>query len=354
MSNRITEKYFKWNGVSQERISEILEEVGQKEGFLVKEVLFQGMIYGKDKIGSAIYLIAYKGEPVVLKLQILPILEEGADEIDIINSFVRQNASKKVRMPHLLSGEKWSKDRGYGYQITEYIDAPLIFADVLATSEEMKIFLDFYKEYLKSIPAEPWFDYKEYTLDEASTSSRVDNWMRISQDRMRLLFNPNDNPIFNWKENGLPEKVAKYKEILERNQSLISLRFQHKHLTRRDIRVLPDGSYVIFSNLFWAYAPEWYDTTFHIWESLKSIRDEKFTFKEAKEYIEKWLKVYETIPQVNSDCDFEKKFYLNLLERMLGTLLVDLIADDSGLAAEDLKRIFAMHEQLFSWLTEKL
>lgn len=216
----------------------------------------------------------------------------------------------------------------------------------------MKIFLDFYGEYLQSIPARPWFSYKQYVLRDAF--NRVDNWARISQERMGELFNLNNNPIFDWEENGLSERVVKYKEVLEKNQSLVSVRFQHKHLTRRDIRVLPDGSYVIFSNLFWAYAPEWYDTTFHIWESLKSVRGEKFAFEEAKKYVEKWLEAYQAIPQIKFDRNFEKKFHLNLLERMLGTLLVDLIADDSGLAPEDFKRMFVMHEQLFDWLAEML
>lgn len=45
MSNEIAGKYFQWDGVSPERIAEILEEVRQKEGFSDERQIFCGMIY---------------------------------------------------------------------------------------------------------------------------------------------------------------------------------------------------------------------------------------------------------------------------------------------------------------------
>lgn len=349
MSNQITQKYDKWQGVAEEKVKEMLAEVQAKEDLKMGRELFRGVIYDRQKVGSVICEAEHRGEPAVLKLQILPL---AMDETDIMKSFARQNRSSRVRMPHLRSGEKWEEVRGYGCQITERVDAPLIFENFAATEAEKQVFLDFFREYLLSIPAEPWFARANYDLDYAF--ARVDNWANISRERMKTMKAAASDLIFDWDKNGLAERVKEYKAALRHNQDLFRLKFLHMHLTREDVRVLPNGEFVIFSNLFWAWGPEWYDTTFHLWHTLKNSGD-AWDFAGAKEYFQSWRELYESVPEIAADSNFDRKFCLLLLERILGIMLVDLWADSmkplENLAQQ--KHLFELSKKLFEFGIEE-
>ena len=146
MGNKITEKYFTQDDFSR-REAEVLVQVTAETGFIVEKEIFRGVIYDKNKVGSLIYKGAFGGKPAVLKLQGLkPEIEEG----EIIKHFTNQNQSKSVRIPILYAYKPWTENRGYGYLITEYIDAPKIFKMPFATSQQMNDFARFYQEYRTS------------------------------------------------------------------------------------------------------------------------------------------------------------------------------------------------------------
>jgi hypothetical protein len=120
---------------------------------------------------------------------------------------------------------------------------------------------------------------------------------------------------------------------------------------------MSDGSYVLFSNLFWSHCPEWYELSFNIWSCTQHIRDIDYKFEDLLKYIEKWRKHYHEIPIVQKDDDFDRKLNINLLERTMGAILVDIGVNDFYDKPENqkyFKHLLKLHQNLFNYLAKKL
>ncbi len=340
MSNKITEKYFTQDDFSQ-READVLTQVTAKTGFVVEKEIFRGMIYGKNKVGSLIYKGTRKGEPAVLKLQGL---KPEVDEGEIVKHFTAQSQSNLVRVPVLYVHKPWTKELGYGYLITEYLNAPKIFEMPFASAEHMQDFARFYQEYRTSALTRSWTEPE--TKDSlAFTVHRVDHWRKISEHKKRLTL-----------EDYAPYLV-RYYPVAVKHLPTIPMVFCHGHLTANDIYHLPDDSFVVLSNLFWSYRPQWYDLAFNVWSCLMHIRDTSYTFEQLLRYVEEWFAVYRTIPTVQQDKDFERKITVLLLERTMGAILVDLGANDFYEKEQKkpyLRHLLDLHQRLFSHLAQKL
>lgn len=339
MSNKIVEKYFDHKDRTDRYLS-ILEEIKIKTGFQEGEEIFRGKIYDNDKIGSLIYKGIWQGMPAVLKIQGL---ELEVDEIDIISKFNLQNKSTKVRLATLSSGEKWNPEKGYGYLLLEYVEAPQIYTPPFAEREHIKEFCAFYREYKTLALCTPFF--KKEVMEESSllfTTQRIAHWTKIAQEKGFI----SDLEI------GL---VEKYISLAGKHLPSIKMEFMHGHLTYNDIFALPDHTYVLMSNLFWSYRPEYYDTTFHLWAAIKGIRDITVRFIAIKEYIQNWIDEYKKIPVIQDDEDFERKFFIMLAERCIGALLLDIrlqeYVEESEKYESHLKILF---QELFLYCTEQL
>jgi len=340
MSNKITEKYFIQDDFSQ-READVLARVIGETGFVVEKEIFRGTIYDKNKVGSLIYKGMLKGQRAVLKLQGL---KPEVDEGEIISHFTAQNESKIVRVPILYTHQPWTEERGYGYLITEYLDFPKIFEMPFATKEQMRDFVLFYQEYRTSAITRSWVEPE--TKDSlAFTVLRADIWQKISEHKKRLV------------ANDYASYLARYRSVMEKHMPTIPMVFCHGHLTADDIYRTPDNSFVVLSNLYWSYRPQWYDLAFNIWSCLLHIRDTNYTFEQFLRYVTEWCAIYRTIPVVQQDKDFDRKITALLLERTMGAILADLGANDIWSEKEN-KRYFqhllGLHQRFFNHLAEKL
>lgn len=235
MSNKITEKYFTQKDFSK-REKEVLAAVTKKTGFVVEREIFRGCIYDANKVGSLIYRGTWQGKLAALKLQGL---KPEVDEGDIIKCFKTQSQSKLVRVPELYIHSAWEAERGYGYLITEYVEAPKIFEMPFANLEQMRDFARFYQEYRVSVLTRPWI--KPETLDSlAFTVQRVDHWRKIYESKKRLKI-----------EDYAPYLI-RYYPFAVKHLPGIPMVFCHGHLTANDIYKLTDDSFVVLSNLFWS------------------------------------------------------------------------------------------------------
>lgn len=340
MSNKITEKYFTQDDFSQ-READVLAQVTAETGFVVEKEIFRGMIYDKNKVGSLIYKGTLKGEPAVLKLQGL---KPEVDEGEIVKHFTAQSQSKLVRVPVLYTHKPWTEERGYGYLITEYLDAPKIFEMPFASAEQMADFVRFYQEYRISALTRSWIEPE--TKDSlVFTINRVDHWRKISEHKKRLALGD------------YAPYLVRYYPLTVKHLPSIPMVFCHGHLTANDIYHLSDDSFVVLSNLFWSYRPQWYDLAFNVWNCLMHIRDTNYTFEQLLEYVEKWLAAYRSISVVQQDKDFERKITVLLLERTIGAILVDLGANDFYEKEENkshLHHLLGLHQQFFNHLAQKL
>ena len=318
-----------------------MKKVTAETNFQAEREIFRGFIYDRKKVGSLIYKGVWQGKPAVLKLQGL---RPEIDESEIIKHFTAQNHSKIIRVPTLYAHKPWTANCGYGYLITEFIDAPKIFEMPFAAERQMHDFANFYQEYRTSALTQSWIEPD--TNDTLQlTFRRVDSWRKISEYKKRLRLDD------------YASYLIKYYPIALKHLPTIPLVFCHGHLTADDIYRLPDGSYVVLSNLFWSYRPEWYDLAFNIWACLMHIRDTNYTFKKMLDYVDKWLTAYRRIPIVKKDKDFEHKITVALLERTIGAILVDLGTDDFYGKKENVKyykHLLNLHQRLFNCLTDRL
>ncbi len=340
MTNKITEKYFTQGDFSKLK-AKALKEVAAETGFSVDREIFRGMIYDPLKVGSLIFKGSYQGKPAVLKLQGLkPHVEESV----MIKSFNRQNQSKKIRLPKLYLDKTWNEKTGYGYLITELIEAPKLFRLPFADHADQKLYADFFQEYRTKALVTPWLPPDALNSLEL-TLARIKNWRKISEFKKHLA-----------KDDYLPY-LNKYLDIIPNHLEKIPLVFCHGHLTADDIFRLPDNTYVLMSNLFWCYRPQWYELAFNLWACLVHINDTSYTFKKIAQYIETWISVYRSIPVVQTDRNFNHTILTLLLERIIGIILVDLGATEFFGRPKNqslLKHQLKLHHQLFDYLISKL
>ncbi|HVT00984.1 MAG TPA: hypothetical protein VHE53_01980, partial [Patescibacteria group bacterium] len=215
---KIVEKYFEKHDFKN-RVEDILKIVCKKTGFVPQEILFRGMIYDEDKLGSVIYKGSYKDRTAVLKLQGL---KPETDEIDVIAGFNSENKSKKVRLPELYDSSHWNEKDGYGYLITEHITSPHIFEMPFANAHQMERFSEFYEEYRTSI-IHPFIEESE---DEKVASDfvlrRVDMWVRIAKSK-GILEKRLD-------QNKLKAIIERFSRIQSTELKSLKMVFSHGHL----------------------------------------------------------------------------------------------------------------------------
>jgi hypothetical protein len=308
MGNKITEKYFEHSNFADNE-QRALDEITTKTNFQPEKEIFRGQIYDKDKVSSLIYKGAWQEKPAVLKIQGL---QPDVDEIDMINRFNDQNESAKIRLPKLYDGSRWNEKDGYGYLLLEYVNAPQIYQPPFANQEQIKDFCALYQEYKTKCLRDPLFEREPNEQSSlVFTRERVSHWTKIAQTKGHLA-------------EAEVKNVEKFLSLAGRHLPSMKMEFMHGHFTYDDIFKLSDKEYVLMSNLFWSYRPEFYDTTFHLWAGIKSLRDQSVGIEQVIEYLQNWLEEYKKLPIVMQDADFERKFNMMMAERCIGALLVDI------------------------------
>jgi len=336
MVNDITGQYHKQGDFSK-REQEVLVEVKKLTGFKVDQLIFKGIIYKSDKIGSLIYRGQYKGKTAVLKLQGVPV---QVDEYEITKAFNLYNQSKIIRLPEIYLFQPWLEDKGYSFFISEWVDAPRIFTMPWATTEQMQEYAAFFQEYKTNCLANPWLSFPSINIT-------VKDYLLAQASKRKIICQ---------KVGRIPEKLADYiyHTYLEYVNNYLptdlKMTFCHAHLSANDIYKISDKEYVLMSNLFWGYRPEWYELAINLWACLISIREHNLQPKQSFDCVQDWLKVYKEIPVVQQDSNFERKFWFLMAERAVGAILADLGVNDE-FAKPEMKditpQLLKMFENLF-------
>jgi len=309
MSNRIIEQYsqkFNLDNNSDKFLAEIVEETS----FKPQKEIWRGIILGdKKKTGSIIFDGIYKNKPAILKIQHL---RPEIDEPKIIAKFYQNSKSKKIFVPKILIHKDWNQKKQYGYFIAEKISYPKIYPSGVVTEKQMKEFCDLFQEYKTKIKTKPgWFKKENYEKDAIKFNlSRVNNWVKIAKNSGKL------------KSEFYQPKVALYKKIIKDNCQNQPMDFVHGHLSPHDILKASFKKYYLVSNMLWSWRPKWYELAFNIWVNINSMGPD-VNQQEVKDQIKKWLKFYQKIPITKKDANFKKWIEINLLERALGSMLVD-------------------------------
>jgi len=336
---KIVGKYFTQEDFSKKE-NQVLSIAVSKTGFSPQKLIYKGVIYDPDKVGSIIYKGIYKGKPAVLKLQGL---HPETDEADILLGFKEQNKSKIIRLPELYAYQKWNEKDGFGFLITEYIPYPKIHLMPFPSDDEIKLFCDFYQEYKTKCLNVPFTKTEE--KDDSSKNfvlRRVDTWTKISNYKSVLnKYVP---------EEKISRLVKIYKDTMRKNLDS-KLVFSHGHLSSKDI-LYSGKEFVLLSNLYWTYRPRFYDLIFNLHWCLEAINDINFTYSKYLEFVKKWLKNFYQIPVVKSDPEAIKNIHLMLLERTMGAILIDTGSRNEF--NKKVEHLLGLQIDFFEELTERI
>lgn len=335
---KIVEKYFTQEDFSK-RENEVLEIAVSKTGFTPQVVLFKGMIFDPDKVGSIIYKGIYEGKPAVLKLQGL---HPETDEADILIGFKKQNRSKIVRLPELYTYQKWNEKDGFGFLVTEFIPYEKIHEMPFPSSKQIKLFCDFYEEYKTNCVNTPFVKTDEESNAKNFVLKRIDTWKTISDHKGLLEKTISRKQIENI--------VITYKDFMFKNLDS-KMVFSHGHLSSKDI--LYNGKeFVLLSNLYWTYRPQYYDLIFNLHWCLEAIDDNKFTLEKYIQFVNKWFSNFHQIPLVKKDSQAIKNIHLMLLERTMGAILIDTGSRNE--TDEEVKHLLTLQVEFFNELIERI
>lgn len=321
----VTEKYHLYE--LDKTTADVMSEEALKEAELENpEQIFEGVIYDKDRIGTRIFRGTQGSQPRVLKVQFLePDIEEAVIMQDINN-----RRYPNLRHPHVYDYQDHDPVRGYGYTLMEDVKGRPIF-EGLANREEMEEFADATQEIRINRQTNPVFQPKIYERDaRTATALRLANWNAIALRKGTL------------DREGIGHST---RHLLQMTLGDIDkMEFTHGHLTSKDIVVTEKGENVVFSPSFWSYRPKYYETTFQIWDSLKSLEgDEILSPKEAIAHCEEWKETFMQTPGIKEDVFFSRYFASNMRERAIGALLLDINQDHEG---EDNRRQKEMFREI--------
>ena len=331
-----------------------VNEVVGTTGFKIEKEIFRGTYpsHGKTVTGSVFFKGLYRDKPAVLKIQGLKI---EASDAEMAKAFENQNRSKIIRAPEIFYVQNWSAKKGFGLQITEYVDAPLIYDLPFATKDQMKDFATFYQEYKTKCITRPWVkrDVGKLHASGASRSTdslsaeilSIDKWISNTEAKGRLKLE--DYAPF----------VIRFYPFAAKFIPNMKLEFMHGELIAQHIYKLGDGTYRLFSNILWRYVLEWSDLSKNIWWNLLQIRSNDVSLGEVVSYVDRWLSTYKTIPVVKKDPNFESKMNFLLLERMTGILAGDMGTSDYWGSKEGQKyfrHMLGIYQGLFDHFADEL
>ena len=339
MTNNITGKYFEANDFAQ-RIPRILEDVCRETGFAPQNEIFRGYVYDRDKVGSVIYRGRWQGKDAALKLQGLKL---ETDEVSILQGFAAQNRSKLVRVPDVFAHQPWDETRGYGYILSEFVDAAPIFEMPTASLEQIGDFCRFFQEYRGNCIREPWLP-KSGASALDFTLARVANWRRICEHKGRLA------------ETDYAARCNLFADLAKQHLANEELAFCHGHLTANDILNTPSGGYILMSNLLWGWRLPWHDLAFNLWACNLHQQPGIMGCGDILDEIGLWRSAYKTMPVVQADPSFDRRFDFVMLERTLGAILADLGAGDSPRfqMSTFFGPMLKLHQELFDQLALEL
>lgn len=308
----IVESYFKKHTFMR-RADTILKEIVSKTGFIPRASLFRGIIYDPTRLGSIILKGVYQDKPAVLKIEGLDL---GFEETQRIKLFEEANTSPSLHAPLIYAHQSFSKNAGYGYLIMEYIEHPAVLSLPNPSSEERKHFLDFYQKYKTHVCSHPFVaqeDAKKAT--GRFIRNRIKLWVTIAKDRKAF------------DAERIVPRVQLFDALLEKIEYDTPMEFMHGHLSGREIRFSAEkNSFYILAHLFWDWRPRYYDTVFSIWWIWKNPGATLTTPGDILSCIAEWKQAYAKLDIISDDRRFYSTFDLLILERLLGTLIIDIDA----------------------------
>lgn len=293
----------------QDREAEVLKNASNKLGVVPIKILSRSSWWTSKQIGAFNYLVEFEGKKAVLKIQGI---KPETSEIYMIQSFKKTNKSKIIRPPHLYSYLSWSDEERYEALILEYVNGKRIISTP-TNKLEIDRFYELFDDYIKNCLNYPWIDKPEQTISQKVENNFL-NWKKTS-----LKIYPN-HPLREKEDINLIDKAV---EILIKEYKGVEPKFQHPHLTERDLKQEED-QVIVGSNFYWGWRAPLYDAVFgfhwfkyHL-ADVPDIKPEKID-----EQINLWISRIEKLPNVQRN---NRLYKLAMLERYAAGLNLDALS----------------------------
>jgi hypothetical protein len=309
MKNEIIERLPAFAGMNDKRIREILQEISVQTGFCVQEETQRRMIYTPDKVWQSRTRGMLNHLPMSLKMFNL---KPQIDSEWMREEFRKQAMESRVRPPMTYRHAPFNDEKGFGYTIDEFVDAPPLFEPTGPADIAAAAFVPLYRE-LRNTVRTPFWKADEKEVDAAMINQlQMEKWLAVS----RKMY-PNE-PIRE-KEEFVHHLATIIWLELENRPSV----FTHAHLSGSDVRHLATDEYVVYCNKFWRWNQPGYDVAFPIWNQWLALPDALITPANIRAITDTWLATVAKELQGYVDVDDVRTMLLN---RIVGSLLLDLPA----------------------------
>jgi hypothetical protein len=297
--NNIIDKFSTQQDLSP-RLASITKEICGQTGFVLGEELHRRFIYEKDKTWRVKYSGDFQGKSAVLLIVGMK-LEEDEEAIRI--AFREQAKGSRVRPPHTYVHQAFDEAKGYGFIIEEKVDGPMLYKPDEDPESASAKFADLYRELKKAI-TKPFWPNEEGSAKEFS-DKQLDKWLKIAEEK-----EPGSTKRF-------ANELEKFRAAILSGMEGKELVFVHPHLCGPDIRLGPEGEYIVFVNHFWSWRQPGYDIAFPIWHQWMHLPEGKRSAADVQRITKAWMK------QGLAD---ESDMKPMLLNRVFGSLILDLPA----------------------------
>ena len=314
--NKVLSHYENHQNFTEEAIQRALAKICAETGFVARSELQRRTFYDQNRTWRVRWSGNLDSKPAILRLENVAL---ETDEESIRVEF-RKQANAKVRPPITHASAPFDPTRGYAWSIDEAVGEHPLFVAGDPAELAVQAFVPFYRELRSAIQKPFWpapthlfktSDVPVETRSRIFTEQQLAKWRKLAAERN-------------------PQVEVSHKELLAKlEQRILSgiarrpLQFMHAHLAGSDVRIAPDGAYVVFANHFWDWRQPGYDLAFAIWNQWMSLPLDRRTALGAKAVTDTWLKQI----QANlADLVSVQDVYAMLLNRCFGSLLLDIPA----------------------------
>jgi len=287
------------------RVDKILENVKAETGFEIGELIWSSDYFGSGVVGAVTYRGKYKNKKAVLKIQGA---KPAISEVEMIESFEKQNKSKLIRTPKIFWRKKWNDKSQYEAIIMEEIWGNKIVEEgKISGKENIKEFFDIYREYRDKCIRKPWLEKEK---NKEKIGEMIEEAWQLS-----LKIKP-ESPFRRGSDKELALTAA---SLLENIWGETEKEFMHGHLSVNDLK-RQGREVIIFSNLFWKWKYPFYDAVFgYHWQIYSLHEVARISPELIEEQRNLWL---EEIYKLGE----RRLINAALLERAMAGLLLDSFA----------------------------
>lgn len=330
----------------------LANEVAKGRDFKLGECISKGEYYSPENIRSMVFEGTYDGSPAVLKVYDDPRLTDEGPALENFNkNFFRWNQSKLLQTPKLFAYKVITPKSGW--LIMEKLPEGGNFLQSPIKEESRYRFLTVFLQYWSYAPKE---SHRPLSLAENLSSAeyhcfRISRWMELANQREAELMTLADKlPILE------PEEfIPRYKKAMTLIREGFNFRSfrkmvwcAHGHFKPSQIYCLPiSGRYYLTDFAHAKMYPPGYELALIIWADWLMAVDWRMDYSEWSRGLFRWI---DAIDARAKDLEYGEALHelilFSLLERILGTILADVVATANRSREEKEARINLLYQAI--------